>query len=320
VEGRILEAVVLANTKDMSHEEWLQTRTRGIGGSDAAVVLGLSKYKTPFELWLEKTGQVTLESSTSEAAYFGALLEDLVAKEFEKRSGKKVRKRNAMFQHPKHDFILANIDRFVVGEKAILECKTASAFLSKEWEGDEIPEAYIVQMQHYLGVLGPKYKKGYFAVLIGGQKFIWKEIERDDELIEMIFEAEIDFWNNYVLTEKPPALDGSSAAEQFLAERFTKAEEEKTINLKAEFKDKIERWNELKALIKELENEKNEIENQIKYELKDATYGFIGNYRAEWKQFTRNQVDSKKLKTEFPEIYAKVVKQTSYRKFAINQI
>lgn len=313
-------SVVFANTNEMSHEEWLQARTRGLGGSDASVVLGLNKYKTPFELWLEKTGQVTPQSSESEAAYFGTLLEDLVAKEFEKRSGKKVRKRNAMFQHPEHEFILANIDRFVVGEKAILECKTASAFLAKEWEGNEIPEAYIVQVQHYLGVLGPEYKKGYFAVLIGGQKFIWKEIERDDELIEMIFQAEIDFWNNHVLVNQPPALDGSSAAEQFLAERFAKAEEEKAIPLKAEFKDKIERYLELKALIKELENEKNEIANQIKYELKDATYGFVGNYRAEWKRSTQNRVDSKKLKAEFPEVYAKVVKPTNYSRFEINQI
>ncbi|CAM4019427.1 lambda-exonuclease family protein [Geobacillus stearothermophilus] len=312
--------VVAVETRNMPVQEWLEARTRGIGGSDAAVVLGLSRYKTPFELWLEKTGQVTPQSSTSDAAYFGTLLEDLVAKEFEKRSGKKVRKRNAMFQHPNHEFILANIDRFVVGEKAILECKTASAFLAKEWENEEIPEAYIVQMQHYLGVLGPEYKKGYFAVLIGGQKFIWKEIERDDELIEMIFQAEIDFWNNHVLANQPPALDGSSAAEQFLAERFAKAEGEKSVNLKAEFKDKIERWHELKALIKELENEKNEIENQIKYELKDATYGLVGGYRAEWKQFTQNRVDSKKLKAEFPEIYEKVIKPTSYRKFAINQL
>ncbi|KYD07674.1 YqaJ viral recombinase family nuclease [Saccharococcus caldoxylosilyticus] len=313
-------SIVFANTNEMSHEEWLQARTRGIGGSDASVVLGLNKYKTPFELWLEKTGQVLPEDSQSEAAYFGTLLEDLVAKEFEKRSGKKVRKRNAMFRHPEHEFILANIDRFIVGEKAILECKTASAFLAKEWEGNEIPEAYIVQVQHYLGVLGPEYKKGYFAVLIGGQKFIWKEIERDDELIEMIFQAEIDFWNNHVLANQPPALDGSSAAEQFLAERFAKAEEEKAIPLKAEFKDKIERYLELKKLIKELENEKDAIENQIKFELKDATYGFVGGYQAEWKQHKRNQVDSKKLKTEFPEIYAKVVKPVNYRKFAINQI
>lgn len=315
-----MDAVILANTSEMSHEEWLQARTCGLGGSDASVVLGLNRYKTPFELWLEKTGQVLPEDSQSEAAYFGTLLEDLVAKEFEKRSGKKVRKRNAMFRHPEHEFILANIDRFIVGEKAILECKTASAFLAKEWEGNEIPEAYIVQVQHYLGVLGPEYKKGYFAVLIGGQKFVWKEIERDDELIEMIFQAEIDFWNNHVLKGEPPALDGSSAAEKFLAERFTKVDEEKSVPLKAEFKDKIERWHELKTLITQLENEKKEIENQIKYELKDATYGFVGNYRAEWKQFTQKRVDSKKLKAEFPEIYEKVVKPTSYRKFAINQL
>ncbi len=315
-----MKPVVAVETRNMTEQEWLEARTRGIGGSDAAVVLGLSKYKTPFELWLEKTGQVTPESSNSEAAYFGTLFEDLVAKEFEKRSGKKVRKRNAMFQHPKHEFILANIDRFVLGEKAILECKTASAFQAKEWEGDEIPESYIVQVQHYLGVLGPKYRKAYFAVLIGGQKFVWKEIERDDELIEMIFQAEINFWNNHVLANQPPALDGSSAAEQFLAERFAKAEEEKSVPLKAEFKDKIERYLELKALIKELENEKNEIANQIKYELKDATYGFVGNYRAEWKRSTQNRVDSKKLKAEFPEVYAKVVKPTNYSRFEINQI
>ncbi|MFX8004365.1 lambda-exonuclease family protein, partial [Acinetobacter baumannii] len=125
-----------------------------------------------------------------DAAYFGTMLEDLVAKEFERRSGKKVRRKNAMLKHPEHPFIMANIDRMIVGEKAILECKTTSAYNAKEWESEEIPDSYIIQVQHYLGVLGPEYQKAYFAVLIGGNKFVWKEIERDDELIEIIFEAE----------------------------------------------------------------------------------------------------------------------------------
>jgi putative phage-type endonuclease len=313
-------SVVFANTNEMSHEEWLQARTRGLGGSDASVVLGLNKYKTPFELWLEKTGQVTPQSSESEAAYFGTLLEDLVAKEFEKRSGKKVRKRNAMFRHPEHEFILANIDRFIVGEKAILECKTASAFLAKEWEGNEIPEAYIVQVQHYLGVLGPEYKKGYFAVLIGGQKFIWKEIERDDELIEMIFQAEIDFWNNHVLKGEPPALDGSSAAEKFLKERYKESEPNKIVQLGASYKSKIEEYQSLKETIEQLEQQKKAIENQLKNELKDAESGYVGNYEVQWKPRVSNRVDAKMLKEKFPDIYKQVLKTSTARYFSIKTL
>ncbi|AXM89360.1 hypothetical protein B379_09580 [Anoxybacillus ayderensis G10] len=313
-------AVVFANTNEMSHEEWLSARRNGIGGSDASIILGLNKYKTPFELWLEKTGQVDLQSSTSDAAYFGTLLEDLVAKEFEKRSGKKVRKRNVMFQHPNHHFLLANIDRFIVGEKAILECKTASAFLAKEWEGDDIPEAYIVQMQHYLGVLGPEYQKGYFAVLIGGQKFIWKEIERDDELIEMIFVAEIDFWKNHVEKNVPPALDGSSAAEEYLKKRYYKVETGKIVDLKYEYKNKIEELLSLKETIRELDERARLLENEIKNELKDAEIGFIQNYQVNWKVVESNRVDTKKLKSMFPQVYEQVTKKNSYRRFEIKEI
>jgi len=315
-----LEAVVLANTSEMSHEGWLRARRKGIGGSDASIVLGLNKYKTPFELWLEKTGQVTPQSSTSEAAYFGTLLEDLVAKEFEKRSGKKVRKRNAMFQHQEHEFLIENIDRFVVGEKAILECKTASAYLAKEWENDEIPEAYIVQMQHYLGVLGPEYKKGYFAVLIGGQKFIWKEIERDDELIEMIFASEIDFWNNYVLKGEPPALDGSSAAEKFLKERYKETDSSKVVQLGSSYKSKIEEYQSLKETIEQLEDQKKAIENELKNELKDAEIGYAGNYEVQWKPRVSNRVDTKLLKEKFPNIYEQVLKTSTARYFSIKTL
>lgn len=312
--------LVAVETRDMSEQEWLEARTRGIGGSDAATVLGLNKWRTPFELWLEKTGQVEPVSSDSEAAYFGNLLEDVVAKEFSIRTGKKVRRRNAILRHPEYDFIRANVDRFVVGEKSILECKTTSAFMAQEWNDDQIPDQYIIQMQHYLGVLGPEYKKGYFAVLIGGQRFIWKEIERDDELIQMIFEAEIDFWNNHVLANVPPALDGSSAAEKFLAERYAKADDEKSVDLDRSYKEKLDRLVELKRIISEFEREKKEIENELKNELKEATYGFVPGYRVEWKQVTSNRVDTKKLKSEFPNIYEKVLKTSSYRRFGVKQL
>ncbi|MFV9511827.1 YqaJ viral recombinase family protein [Tepidibacillus sp. LV47] len=315
-----MNATVLTMTNDMSREEWLKARRNGIGGSDAAVILGLSKWKTPFELWLEKTGQVIIQESQSEAAYFGTLLEDLVAKEFENRTGKKVRRRNAILQHAQYDFIIANVDRMIVGEKAILECKTTSAYNAKDWENDEIPEAYIIQMQHYLGVLGPEYKKGYFAVLIGGQKFLWKEIDRDDELINMIFQAEIDFWNNNVLAENPPALDGSSAAEKFLKERYKETDPTKIAQIDISYKSMIEEYQSLKEIIEQLEKKKKAIENKLKNELKDAELGHVGNYEIEWKPRVSNRVDTKLLKEKFPNIYKQVIKTSTARYFSIKTI
>ncbi|EOA2606900.1 lambda-exonuclease family protein, partial [Enterococcus hirae] len=97
------------STLDMSHREWLEDRKRGIGGSDVATVLGLNKYKSPYQLWLEKTGQIELKDSESEPAYWGNVLEEVVAKEFQERTGKKVRRRNQVFEHPLHPFLRANI-------------------------------------------------------------------------------------------------------------------------------------------------------------------------------------------------------------------
>ncbi|MGG3890076.1 YqaJ viral recombinase family protein [Metabacillus fastidiosus] len=315
-----MQAAVLTSTVDMDRDQWLEARKKGIGGSDASIILGLNKWKTPFELWLEKTGQVITEEIQSDAAYFGSQLEDLVAKEFEKRSGKKVRRRNAILQHPEHDFIIANVDRIVVGEKAVLECKTTSAYNAKEWESEEIPESYIIQVQHYLGVLGPEYKKGYFAVLIGGNKFVWKEIDRDEELINLIFEREVEFWNHYVLGNVAPVLDGSSAAEQYLKQKYEKAEKGKSVDLTSEYKEKIDQYLSLKDSIKALDEQVKEIENQIKNEMKDAELAFVKNFQTEWKPITSNRIDSKKLKEQFPNIYEQVVKQTSYRRFGIKEI
>lgn len=306
------------NTTEMSHQEWLHERTKGIGGSDASIILGLNKWKTPFELWLEKTGQSNLEDTAGEAAYFGNLLEDMVAKEFEVRTDKKVRRNNFMLQHPEHSFITANIDRKVVGESAVLECKTASAYLAKDWESEEIPESYLVQVQHYLGVTG--YEHAYIAVLIGGQKFIWKDIKRDDELIQMIFDAEVHFWNHHVLKEIPPALDGSSAAERFLKERYEKTDPDKMVDLAFEHKGRIDNYLELKQKIKQLQELAKESENKLKQDLKEAETGFVQNYQVNWKPITANRVDSKLLKSKYPDVYNSVLKPSTYRKFNIKEI
>lgn len=300
----------------MNKLEWLKERQCGIGGSDVGAILGVNKYKTPFEVYLEKTEPITEVTEQSESAYWGDQFEEVVAKEFEKRTGKKVRRDRKHYKHKDYPFMVANIDRRVVGENAILECKTANQYLASEWQDDEIPASYLLQVQHYLVVTGAKV--GYIAVLIGGQKFIWKEVQRDEELIEIIIEAEKNFWK-MVQDKTPPALDGSSAAENYLKEKYKQAESEKAIELGFEYKDKIKAYFELKEQKDLLENQIKEIENQIKFELKDAEIGFTPGYSISWKNVSSNRVDSKKLKSEFPEIYEKVLKENKSRRFSIKE-
>ncbi|MFE8697941.1 YqaJ viral recombinase family protein [Cytobacillus sp. FJAT-53684] len=306
------------STLSMSRYEWLMERAKGIGGSDAGTILGLNKYRTAFELWLEKTGQVDPIELDNEAIYWGNEMENVVAKEFEKRTGKKVRRTNFMFSHPEYAFIKANVDRLVVGESAVLECKTASAYLAKEWEGEEIPATYLIQLQHYLGVTGKE--KGYIAVLIGGNRFIWKEVERDEELIKIIFDAEIHFWTYHVQQGHAPELDGSSAAEQYLKEKYAQAEKDKEIVLPGEYKDLIAHYEQVKQDEKLLKMAKTEIENKIKAELKDAETGLTDTFMVTWKNQFQNRVDSKVLKEQFPDIYKQVIKETSFRKFAVKEL
>lgn len=308
---------ILTSIKDMDRTQWLLTRRQGIGGSDAGIIMGLNKYKTAFELWLDKTGQILPDESAGEAAYWGNQMEEVVAKEFEKRTGKKVRRSNMMYQHPEHDFMLANVDRFIVGEDALLECKTASAYLAKEWESDEVPATYLVQIQHYLTVTGKS--KAYVAVLIGGNKFIWKEIERDEELINQIIAFELDFWETNIKGHVAPALDGSSAAEKYLKDRFAKSED-KQIILPKTFNEYLTERANLERDIKLLETRKKEIDNNIKGHMESAEKALSDNYEVSWKSMTSKRVDTKKLKEKFSDIYLTVLMESHSRKFTVKEI
>ncbi|HEM8325334.1 TPA: YqaJ viral recombinase family protein [Enterococcus faecium] len=289
------------STLEMSHQEWLEDRKRGIGGSDVATVLGLNKYKSPYQLWLEKTGQIELKDLESEPAYWGNVLEEVVAKEFQERTGKKVRRRNQVFEHPLHPFLRANIDREVVGENAILECKTANQFLGKEWEGEEVPLSYLCQVQHYMNVLNKDYC--YIAVLIGGQKFIWKRIERDQELIDTITEQLVEFWETNVLGGIEPVIDGSEATADFLKEKYADVEENQTA-LPSRFDELIEQKRELKRTKKEIESAIRQVDNEIISELgkREASIGITQRNIISWKLVRTRRMNTKKLAEKYPDV------------------
>lgn len=140
-------------------------------------------------------------------------------------------RRNAILQHPKYTFMLANIDRYIMDNergRGILECKTANEYFKGEWDGDKIPEHYLIQIQHYLAVTGLEY--AYIAVLIGGNKFRMKQIDRDDEIIDYLVKIESDFWH-LVENEIPPEMDGSDASKELLAKLYPEAKQESSIEL-----------------------------------------------------------------------------------------
>src|SRR5699024_2519248 len=304
------------STLEMTRKEWLKERTKGIGGSDSSAILGFNPWKSPFELYIEKTSD-HVEEIDNEAIHWGNVLEDVVAQEFTRRTGKKVRRRNQMFRHKEHDFMIANIDRDVVGERALLECKTTNAFNADAWEGDQIPPAYMCQLQHYMAVLD--YEKAYIAVLIGGQKYVWKEIERDDEFIELMIQHEKDFWENHVLAGVPPEIDGSKSASELLNAMYPEDNGE-IITLDDDAEMLIEAIENIKAEVKEKRELQKEYENKLKLMIGDARTGVTPRYEVRNITVTSNRLDSSKLRAEMPDIAEKYTKQSSYRRMTIKEI
>lgn len=214
-------ALRLISTKELPREDWLAVRKQGIGSSDAAAAVGLNPYKSQLELWLEKTGRDTslpkLDPLDEESpAYWGNILEPIVATHYSKRSGNRVRRVNAVLQHPDPQlpWMLANIDREVIGadDVQILECKTAGINGARLWK-EGVPEYVQLQVMHQLAVTGKQ--AADVAVLLGGQHLEIHRIERDESMIARLIDLERLFWD-YVVSDTPPPADGTASAEAAL--------------------------------------------------------------------------------------------------------
>lgn len=211
-------ALRLVSTKELPREDWLQIRKQGIGSSDAASAVGLNPYKSQLELWLEKTGRDSgLPKSDphdeESPMYWGNVLEPIVAWHYSKRTKNKVRRINAVLQHPDPElpWMLANIDREVIGadDVQILECKTSGINGARLWK-EGVPEYVQLQVMHQLAVTGKQ--AADVAVLLGGQTLEIHRIERDEQMIARLIDLEHQFWH-YVETDTPPPADGTASAE-----------------------------------------------------------------------------------------------------------
>lgn len=315
-----INAKRLVSTKNMDRRDWLEWRRKGLGGSDIAGVLNMNpKYTSPLKVYISKVEPPPDDDETSEAAEWGNILEPVVRNQFKKRHPElRVRQSHFMWRHPKYDFMVANVDGFLYDEtkgSGVLEIKTSSEYRLKEWEGGHVPEEYLLQGQHYLGTLGMKW--GIFAVLIGGNKYREFYFERDDELIDLIISMEKNFWENHVLAQVPPEMDGSEASDTLIKRMYpaeSVKERELSIALPFEAGKLLDVIDTTKEQIKELEYTKKEAENKLKQFIGEYQVASFFDREVKWQKIDAKKFDVKTFESEHPELYEKYLKQSSYRK------
>ena len=302
----------LVSTLNLDKKSWLRYRKRGIGGSDAGAVCGLNPYRTAIQVYYDKTSD-EIEEIDNEAMRQGREFEDYVAGRFCEASGKKVRRANAMYYDEKNPFMLADVDRMVVGENAGLECKTASPYMAEKWEDGKIPLSYQIQCHHYMSVCNTD--AWYIAVLIYGKEFKYYRIERDEQVIADLIRIEKEFWRDHVMKRVMPDPDGSKTADAAIAERF-KISRDITIPLSG-FDARLKRREELLSVMGHMEAEKRQIDQELKLYLGDAEMAENEHYRVSWKNVSRSSLDERRLKEEQPEVYEKYRRVTTSRRFTV---
>lgn len=297
----------LVSTKGMGREDWLRVRKNGIGSSDAAAAVGLNPYQSMLELWLIKTGRDAElpqidPSDDSHPTYWGTLLEPFVAEYYTRHTGRRVRRVNAVLQHPEHAWMLANIDREVVGapDVQILECKTSGGFGVRLWK-DGVPEYVQVQVQHQLAVTGRQ--AADVCVVLGGQEARIHRIERDDELIAHLIELERRFWQ-YVETDTPPPADGSDSAAQALQALYPR-DRGLSIDLSVEpaMTEAFTRLVALRAELADKEKQESQLKQTLQQRMGEACRACFPEGEITWKRTKDVQsVDVARLARERPEL------------------
>ena len=284
---------------DQSRTQWLEGRRTGIGGSDVAAILGLNDYQSAYSIWADKLGLLP-EKEDNEAMRQGRDLEDYVAQRFCEQTGKNVRRNNRMLRSEKYPFMIANIDRQIVGERSGLECKTTSMMNLKKFKNGEYPATYYCQCMHYLAVTG--WEKWYLAVLVLNQGFYLYEIERDEDEISALIKAETEFWN-LVESNTPPEIDGSKATREAL-EFINQPDDDKPEAYLYGKENMVEHLFSLKSDKKEIEKNIAQIENQIRADLGGANKGVMHGYTIS-------------LQTIIKKSY--IVKESSYQRLTIKE-
>ena len=287
------------------NQDFSVDRSKYIGGSDIGAILGLSRFKTPLEVWMEKTGKET-KKADSLPLRFGSFAEDFVAREYSRATGFELTHDESIYIHPEHAFMSAHIDRFIleVGSSSptrILECKTANPFSSGDWGeigSDEVPMSYLCQCIWYMAITG--IEKTDLAVLFGNSDFRIYEVARDQGLEELVIAKATTFWNEYVLKDIPPPVQSEADCQTI----FSKGDPAKSIEAGQDTLELTKRLHTLNSEIDVREEELSSIKQIIMSQMGEAELlTFKGRALASWKAPKPSfRLDSKALELEHPEI------------------
>ena len=310
-----------------NEEAWLAARTRGIGGSDVGAICGVNPWSSALQIYFNKTGQFQEEQEPDDASkermHFGHVLEPIVANEFEERNpGLFCEEANCSFKSVFHEYLLANVDRFVLDENGtivgILECKTAGAQMASEWEAGEIPVSYYYQVQHYMYVTG--IHRGWICCLAGGNKFFQYDIFFDEDLYTSVILPQLShFWNDCVLKLQEPEVQSADSElfnDLFSADKI----EDEPITFEQDFEAIGKEYLEIKQRQKEDKKRIEELQALIKQKLSTHIRGYSPTYEFVWSPRTRTSVDSSYLRVHYPEIYDECTTTTSYRQMSVKAV
>ena len=298
----------LANTKQMNYQQWLEVRKQGIGSSDAATACGLNPYMSMLELWMIKTGRMQQniedESVGYAPLYWGKQLEPLVAEYYSMHTNNKVRRVNAVLQHPDEDkhFMLANLDYAVVGndDVQILECKTVGEYGAKLWR-DGVPLYVLCQVQHQLAVTG-KQAAHICALICGHETKIFK-VTRNETVIKYLINAERYFWE-CVENDIPPDVDASESAAKALQLLYPAHVPLSTTDLSEDVvaNQDFEQLLKQRHLIEQHQASFDQLKHQIQAKMQDAERATFKTGSVTWKK-SKDSVglDSKALLQQHPE-------------------
>lgn len=309
---------VLASTAGMERAAWLKLRRQGIGGSDAAAILGLNPYKSPLAVYADKRG-LTDDAPDTETLRQGRDFEAYVADRFSEETGKRVRRCNQILQHPDRPWMLANVDRLVVGERAGLECKCVGIGNRVDFEGGAVPPTFYWQCMHYLAVTG--LDRWYLAVLPLGRwvaPYIF-EIARDETQIDELTAREEAFWTDHVLAGVPPLPIGSEADEAVLSLVCEQHGQEETVAI-PELDGDLDLMAALQADRRALDAQIEAIEQRVKMRMGSAERASGNRWRVDWKNVESRRLDSKRLQAQLPDVYEKFVTTTVSRRFKLAPI
>lgn len=294
-------------------------RVNYIGASDAASVLGLSRWRTALETWALKTGQIPdPEVSNPLAVELGNELEEVCARLFTRRTGKKVARVNETVYHPTYPFLAANLDRRVVAEDAVLEIKTAGAWAARSWEGEDVPQEVVIQVLHQLAVTGKA--KGYACCLIGGNlDFHIREIHRDEEAIKKMVEREVHFWRTFVEPKVMPSIITKNDGD-ILSQLFPMGPDEEPVELGEEANVLLDNIEAFKSDIKATEALQAQAENEVKALMKDRANAVTDRWTVSWRDQISRRLDTKKMKQEEPQTYERWLAESKTRVFKVKKV